>query len=87
MAYTGLIGFVGLVVPHALRLMFGPDNRLLVPASALAGGACLIGCDALARATFDVASTTLPVGVVTALLGAPAFAALMWASARRGELG
>ncbi len=86
-AYTGLIGFVGLVVPHALRLVLGPDNRLLVPASALAGGACLIGCDALARATFDVASTTLPVGVVTALLGAPAFAALMWVSARRGELG
>ncbi|MEM1347292.1 MAG: iron ABC transporter permease [Myxococcota bacterium] len=80
-AYTGLIGFVGLVVPHGLRAVLGPDHRLLLPACALGGASFLTACDTIARASFDVFSTTLPVGVITALVGAPLFAALMW---RRG---
>jgi len=68
---------VGLVVPHGLRLVLGPDHRLLLPACALGGASFLTACDAVARASFDVFSTTLPVGVITALVGAPLFAALM----------
>ena len=85
-AFTGLIGFVGLVVPHALRLTLGPDHRLLVPASALAGASALIVCDALARQSFGLFSTTLPVGVITALVGAPMFMVLLWRSTRQGGL-
>jgi iron complex transport system permease protein len=76
---AGSIGFVGLVVPHALRLVMGNDQRLLLPASALAGGALLVTADTIARTAF--APHQLPVGVVTAFLGAPAFIALL---ARRG---
>lgn len=83
-AYTGLIGFVGLVIPHALRLIMGPDHRLLIPASALGGAAFLTGCDLLARVSFELFSTTLPVGVITSLLGAPIFAWLLLRSAKRG---
>lgn len=72
-AFTGLIGFVGLVVPHGLRLVLGPDHRVLLPASALLGGAFVVGCDGIARQSFDVFSTTLPVGVITAAVGAPMF--------------
>ena len=86
-AFTGLIGFVGLVVPHGLRLLVGSDHRLLMPASALLGAAFLIGCDGLARSLFEVFSTTLPVGVITACLGAPIFVVLLVRSLRRGELG
>jgi iron complex transport system permease protein len=68
---AGNVGFVGLVVPHALRLAFGNDQRLLLPASALAGGAFLVVADTLARTI--VAPTQLPVGVVTALTGVPVF--------------
>ncbi len=70
-AFTGPIGFVGLIVPHALRLLLGADHRLLLPASALGGGAFLILCDALARTV--LAPTEIPVGVVTAMLGGPFF--------------
>lgn len=74
----GSIGFVGLVVPHALRLLIGNDQRVLLPACALAGGALLLLADTLARSV--VAPQQLPVGVVTALLGAPTFLWLL----RRG---
>lgn len=72
---TGLLGFVGLAVPHALRLVFGPDHRVLVPACLLGGGAYLIGCDALAR--WIPKHGEMPAGVVTALIGAPLFIVLL----------
>lgn len=72
-AYTGLVGFVGLVVPHGVRLVLGPDHRLLLPVSALVGGAFLVVADLAARAAFGAFSTALPVGVVTAFVGAPIF--------------
>jgi iron complex transport system permease protein len=68
---AGTIGFVGLVVPHALRLTFGNDQRVLLPASALAGGSVLTLADLLARTI--VAPTQLPGGVITALIGVPVF--------------
>lgn len=68
---AGTIGFIGLVVPHAMRLLFGNDQRILLPASALAGGSVLTLADLLARTV--VAPTQLPVGVITALIGVPAF--------------
>jgi iron complex transport system permease protein len=71
--YVGVVGFVGLVVPHVLRLLVGPDHRLLLPASALGGGAFLVAADAIARA----GAQTLPVGVVTAFVGAPFFLYLL----------
>ncbi|MCU0689911.1 MAG: iron ABC transporter permease [Polyangiaceae bacterium] len=74
---TGLIGFVGLVVPHALRRLVGPDHRVLLPASALAGGATLVLCDLLARAAFRWIGTEPPVGAVTALVGGPLFLVLL----------
>ena len=74
-AFTGIIGFVGLIVPHAMRSLFGPDHRVLLPASALAGAATLMLADAAAR-TF-IAPAELPVGVVTALIGGPFFLILL----------
>jgi len=68
---AGSIGFVGLIVPHALRFAFGPDHRLLIPAATLAGGSYLVLADTLARTV--LAPQQLPVGVVTALIGAPVF--------------
>jgi iron complex transport system permease protein len=79
---SGLIGFVGLIVPHALRLVLGPDHRLLVPASALAGAAFLVVCDAAARSMLP--GRELPVGAVTALAGGPLFLALLRRQQRRG---
>ena len=76
---TGAVGFVGLIVPHALRLTIGNDQRVLLPACALAGGTLLLLADTLARTAF--APQQLPVGVVTALLGVPAFLYLL---ARKG---
>ncbi len=76
---AGLVGFVGLVVPHALRLVLGPDHRLLVPASALAGAAFLVLCDTLARTVLG--GRELPVGALTALAGGPFFLFLL----RRGQ--
>ncbi|WP_321912745.1 iron ABC transporter permease [Paraburkholderia sp. J11-2] len=67
----GTIGFVGLVVPHMLRLAFGNDQRMLVPAAALAGGVAVMGADLVARTV--AAPAQLPVGVVTALAGVPVF--------------
>ena len=68
---SGLIGFVGLVIPHICRLTFGTDNRILVPASFLTGALFLIIADFLARIVLY--PIELPVGAVTALLGAPLF--------------
>jgi len=72
---SGLIGFVGLVVPHAVRLSFGPDHRFLLPAAALGGGAFVIIADLLARTV--IAPTEIPVGVITAIIGAPFFLYLL----------
>ncbi|HQP33767.1 MAG TPA: iron ABC transporter permease [Polyangiaceae bacterium] len=74
---TGLIGFVGLVVPHALRRVLGPDHRVLVPVSLLAGGAMLVLCDLVSRAAFQWLGTEPPVGAVTALVGGPVFLLLL----------
>jgi iron complex transport system permease protein len=72
---AGSVGFVGLVVPHALRLVVGNDQRILLPASALAGGALLALADTLARTV--AAPVQLPVGVITALIGVPVFLYLL----------
>lgn len=72
---SGLIGFVGLVMPHAVRLALGPDHRLLLPASALAGAAFVVIADTLARTV--IAPTEIPVGIFTALTGAPFFIYLL----------
>jgi len=69
--YSGAVGFVGLVVPHALRLVLGNDQRLLLPAAALAGGTLLVVADTIARTI--AAPLELPVGVLTALIGVPMF--------------
>jgi iron complex transport system permease protein len=74
-AFAGPIGFVGLVVPHALRMVLGPDNRVLVPAAALGGGAFLLAADTVARSL--VAPAELSVGVITSFCGAPVFVALL----------
>lgn len=70
-AVSGGIGFVGIVVPHLLRLLIGPDNRYLLPASALLGASLLLLADAVARTV--VAPAELPIGIVTACAGAPFF--------------
>jgi len=76
---AGSVGFIGLVVPHAVRLVIGNDQRFLLPASALAGGALLVVADTLARSL--VAPAQLPVGVLTALAGVPIFLFLLRRSA------
>lgn len=72
---VGAVGFVGLVVPHLIRLAFGNDQRLLLPASALAGAMLLLLADTAARTV--IAPAQLPVGVLTALLGVPLFLFLL----------
>lgn len=85
-AYCGPIGFVGLVVPHAVTLIFGPDCRVVLPASGLVGGAFLIICDWLSQVALgwvgsllglQLSGATLPIGVVTALVGVPVFLVLL----------
>ncbi|HUH01272.1 MAG TPA: iron ABC transporter permease [Kofleriaceae bacterium] len=83
-ALAGPIGFIGLMVPHALRGLVGPDHRVLLPTSMLAGGATLVLCDTLARTV--VAPAELPVGIVTALFGGPVFMAILVREKRRGRL-
>ena len=68
---SGVIGFVGLVVPHLIRILTGPDHRLLLPASALFGATLLIGADIVARTA--VAPAEIPIGIITAILGGPFF--------------
>jgi iron complex transport system permease protein len=74
-AFTGPIGFVGLVVPHLLRGVLGQDNRLLVPTALVAGGVFLLAADTLARNV--VAPAELSVGVITSFCGAPFFVYLL----------
>lgn len=74
-SFTGLIGFVGLVIPHIARLLVGPDHRIMLPVSALAGAVFLIICDTLARSI--MAPTEIPIGSITALVGAPIFIHLL----------
>ncbi len=74
-ALVGTIAFVGLVVPHMIRMLAGPDHRYLMPASALAGALLLVVADALARVL--VAPTELPVGVITTIVGVPFFISLL----------
>jgi iron complex transport system permease protein len=74
-ATCGIIGFVGLIVPHAVRLLVGPDHRRLMPAAALAGAAFLVLADCLARTL--LAPKEIPIGVVTALAGGPLFIFLL----------
>ncbi len=76
-AACGIIGFVGLIVPHAMRLLVGPDHRRLIPASALAGAAFLMLADCLARTLLARRGTEIPIGVVTALAGGPLFIMLL----------
>jgi iron complex transport system permease protein len=70
-----MIGFVGLVVPHLVRLLAGPDHRVLLPASVLAGASLLLLADLVAR--LALAPAELPIGIVTALIGAPFFLYLL----------
>jgi iron complex transport system permease protein len=70
-----MIGFVGLVVPHLMRLLAGPDHRVLLPASVLAGASLLLLADLVAR--LALAPAELPIGIVTALIGAPFFLYLL----------
>jgi iron complex transport system permease protein len=74
-AVAGLVGFVGLVVPHGVRLVLGPSNRSLLPAAAITGGAFLILCDLVARTIHP--PTEIRLGIVTALVGGPVFIFLL----------
>lgn len=74
-SYCGLVGFVGLVMPHLLRLVLGPDHRVLVPACVLGGGAYMVLCDLLARTLPKQGE--MPAGVITAMIGAPLFIYLL----------
>jgi iron complex transport system permease protein len=81
---SGLVGFVGLIIPHLLRLLFGPDHRLLVPAAALGGGAFLVLCDTVARTLLS--GRELPVGAITAVVGGPLFLVLLRRHHARGRV-
>ncbi|NRA30880.1 MAG: iron ABC transporter permease [Parvularculaceae bacterium] len=84
-AVCGVISFVGLVVPHLVRLVTGPDHRFVLPGSALLGGALVLGADLIAR--MAVTPAELPLGVVTAALGAPFFFWLLLRDKQRGGFG
>jgi iron complex transport system permease protein len=81
---TGLIGFVGLCVPHIVRRVAGPDHRVLLPLSFVVGASSLVLCDAAARLSFRLLGTEPPVGAVTALVGGPVF---LWLLSRGGRFG
>jgi iron complex transport system permease protein len=72
---SGIIGFVGLIIPHMVRIVVGPDHRILIPASALVGAIFLISADSIARTIISPAE--LPVGIITAFFGAPFFIYLL----------
>jgi len=76
-ATCGMIGFIGLLVPHLVRRIVGPDHRRVLPLSFVLGGATLVACDLLARVTFRVLGTEPPVGAITALIGGPLFLVLL----------
>ena len=82
-AFTGVIGFVGLIIPHMVRLVVGADHRILVPAATLTGAIFLILADTMARAV--IAPTELPVGIITALCGGPFFLYLLRRNRLSGE--
>ncbi|MDR2183115.1 MAG: iron ABC transporter permease [Clostridiales bacterium] len=82
-AFVGVIGFVDLVAPHVVRKIFGPSHRLVIPMSAITGGAFMVIADLVARTAMD--SVELPVGAVTALIGAPFFAYIYF-SRRKGAV-
>lgn len=79
-SYCGLVGFVGLVMPHLLRLVFGPDHRVLVPACVFGGGTYMVFCDLLARTLPEQGE--MPAGVITAIIGAPLFIYLLKRSSK-----
>lgn len=83
-AVTGIIGFVGLVVPHLMRLFAGPDHRVVLPGSALLGASLLVGADLLARTVAIPAE--IPIGIVTALVGGPFFLYLLLRDRTKGHL-
>ena len=78
---SGIIGFVGLIVPHAIRMIFGPDNRVVIPFSALGGAIFLIICDTLARAV--VPPSEIPVGIITSIFGVPFFIYLLYRTKKK----
>ena len=82
-AFTGVIGFIGLIIPHMMRLLVGADHRVLVPSSTLAGAIFLVWADSIARTV--IAPNTLPVGIVTAICGGPFFLYLLRRSRTGGE--
>lgn len=82
-AVSGTIGFVGLVIPHLTRLLWGPDHRSLLPLSILTGSGFLILADLVARTI--ISPTELPIGVLTALIGAPAFAVILMRRRKEGR--
>ena len=79
-AFCGMVGFIGLVAPHCIRLIYGPDHRVLLPASALVGAVLVIIADSVARTAF--APAEMPLGILTALLGAPFFLVLLMRQSR-----
>lgn len=81
-ALTGLIGFVGIIIPHLLRFLIGPDHRRLLPACVIAGSIFMVIADTLARVLLS--PTEIPVGVITALIGGPFFLFLLWKNKRKG---
>lgn len=83
-AVAGIVGFVGLVVPHLIRLLAGPDHRYVIPGSMLLGAALLVGADLIARTIAE--GREIPLGVVTALIGAPFFLYLLLKDRERGTL-
>ena len=83
-AVSGTIGFVGLVVPHMTRLMWGADHRHLLPLSFMNGASLLIVCDLVARTI--ISPSELPVGVITAFIGAPVFALIFYRQRRKGAM-
>ena len=74
-SFAGIIGFIGLIVPHTVRLLWGADYRRLIPLSTLLGGAVLLGADILARTVLS--PQVLPVGIITSIFGAPFFLFLL----------
>ena len=80
-AVSGIIGFVGLIVPHVMRLLVGPNHRVLLPSAILGGAILMVGADLLARVLVEPAE--LPIGIITSLLGAPFFLYLL---RRRGGI-
>jgi iron complex transport system permease protein len=77
---TGLIGWVGLIIPHAARFLIGPNHRVLIPASFLLGAAFLLLVDDLAR---SVSSLEIPLGVITSIIGAPLFFVILLSSSKK----